>query len=1240
MEVADPSLIFGKYALIRRIAIGGMGEIFLARQTGAAGFQRLVILKSLRPEIASDQTGLTQFLNEARIAATLNHPNIVAIYEVDLYRNVYLLAMEYIEGIDLAGLIRQSIQDKRPIPVAVAAALVRDAALGLDHAHNATDERGVKRMVIHRDVSPQNLMVRLDGVVKVVDFGIAKSEDSARTKGGFQGKFGYVSPEQIAGEKLDGRCDQYALGIVFWELLTRRRLFKGDPSDLVKRAHSSHIPPPRRINPEVSEDVQDIILRMLSTRREDRFPSLADVAEALRKVLREGTSQERDVATFVKELVGEAIIAKTRDLTPTQVSIDGLTPVGAVRCPACRRLNAVGNKFCADCGAGMVATYEMRTDGGTALSALAGEAARLRVSLSSEEQTVTVIDGRIHGRDTLLRTVSPEVLRTAETQLIATLGKVVEAHGAQIERLTPDGFTVVMTESKTAGRSSDPTRTMEAIQRALSETNRTLPARLHLALGVERGPAQVRPLGKGRVKVDGLVVNEARRLSQTALAEGAGDTVRIGTGAARQSVSPASGAQTSGALVGRQAELRTLFEALTIAEGGQVVTKVLCGPPGSGKTRLLTEVAREAQARGFQVVELAGASSSGLELLRRLVRAVAAQPGGEKNDLYAELSKLGASTGGLQRIRSLLTGTFELDDSVTSDEKLRSDTTIGRLLSASSAGRPLLLAIDDLHLGDHSSLELISRLPERITDGHLALVFTASPELARTGPLSEHKLELWSLAPEATLAMALSRLGPVRAVELDRWLLERASGNPGLTAALLDGLAADGAVVDDSWWTRVGDLRAEGLPSTLRGFAEAAVDKLSPAALIFLGIGAHSGAVFNIDWVAKAISSPVSQVIDECVAARLLKVHDGERLSFHGAHVRAVVLARYSPDEAVRIHARLAEVLQEEAKINPRTEVLEALARHLLASTQGTGGVPAIVRSADQLRKSGAAEEAAQLYRGALQLLIGSVGLMTADAAGSVYGVLARGVPMIARTEPVAGLELIDDFLGRIPAEVAPLARAEVLRQRALLEEKRGRLHGAQADLEKALALANKDVDPELYATILGDMARMFEGLGRLDEATALVGESLEVMAAREARNRHFYWKSLNALGRLSFQANQLEKAREMFELARSQAERVDSSVGQATALTNLASAFVVGGQADQAAPLLDQAAALAQGASDAIGMARIEYNRGRLLLGKHDVTAARRALSEAERLSRESGWTEGRAIALQMLDGLLSGPR
>lgn len=1239
MEAADPSLIFGKYALIRRIAIGGMGEIFLARQTGAAGFQRLVILKSLRPEIASDQTGLTQFLNEARIAATLNHPNIVAIYEVDLYRNVYLLAMEYIEGIDLAGLIRQSIQDKRPIPVAVAAALVRDAALGLDHAHNATDERGVKRMVIHRDVSPQNLMVRLDGVVKVVDFGIAKSEDSARTKGGFQGKFGYVSPEQIAGEKLDGRCDQYALGIVFWELLTRRRLFKGDPSDLVKRAQSSHIPPPRRINPEVSEEVQDIILRMLSTRREDRFPSLGDVAEALRQVLREGSSQEREVATFVKELVGEAITAKTRDLTPTQVSIDGLTPVGAVRCPACRRLNAVGNKFCADCGAGMVATYEMRTDGGSALSALAGEAARLRVSLSSEEQTVTVIDGRIHGRDTLLRTVSPEVLRAAETQLIATLGKVVEAHGAQIERLTPDGFTVVLSEGKT-GRSSDPSRTMDAIQRALGETNRTLPARLHLALGVERGPAQVRPLGKGRVKVDGLVVNEARRLSQTALSEGAGDTVRVGTGAARQSLTPGTSAQTSGALVGRQAELRTLFEALTIAEGGQVVTKVLSGAPGSGKSRLLSEVTREAQARGFQVVELAGASSSGLELLRRLVRAVAAQPGGEKNDLYAELSKLGASTGGLQRIRSLLTGTFELDDSVTSDEKLRSDTTIGRLLSASSAGRPLLLAIDDLHLGDHSSLELISRLPERVSDGHLALVFTASTDLARTSPLAEHKLELWSLAPEATLAMALSRLGPVRSVELDRWLLERASGNPGLTAALLDGLGAEGAVVDDAWWSRVGDLRAEALPSTLRGFAEASIDRLSPAALIFIGIGAHCGAVFNIDWVAKAISSPVSQVIDECIAARLLKVHDAERLSFQGAHARPALLARYTPEEATRIHARMVEVLQDEVKTNARAEVLEALARHLLASTQGTGGVPAVVRAADQLRKSGAAEESAQLYRGAFQLLIGSVGLMTADAAGSVYGVLARGVPMIARTEPVAGLELIDDFLKRIPADVAPLGRAEVLRQRALLEEKRGRLHAGQADLEKALALADKEADPELYATILGDMARMFEGLGRLDEATALLGESLEVMAAREARNRHFYWKSLNALGRLSFQANQLAKAQELFELARSQAERVDSSVGQATALTNLASSYVLGGQADQAVPLLDQAAELALGASDAIGMARIEYNRGRLLLGKHDIPAARRALTEAERLSRESGWTEGRAIALQMLDGLLSGPR
>ena len=222
------SLVFGKYEKIRRIAQGGMGEVFLARQTGV--LDRLAILKALRPDLAKEKEFVEQFLDEARVAATLNHPNIVAIYDVGDWNGVYYIAMEYIAGEDLSKLWYAAAKAGVGLPFQVSVRIVMEAGLGLDHAHRAKDVRGSPLNIVHRDISPQNIMVRADGVTKLVDFGIAKAANkSSRTQAGMvKGKLQYMSPEQVRGEQLDGRSDQFSLGIVIWEMCTGRRLFKAD----------------------------------------------------------------------------------------------------------------------------------------------------------------------------------------------------------------------------------------------------------------------------------------------------------------------------------------------------------------------------------------------------------------------------------------------------------------------------------------------------------------------------------------------------------------------------------------------------------------------------------------------------------------------------------------------------------------------------------------------------------------------------------------------------------------------------------------------------------------------------------------------------------------------------------------------------------------------------------------------------------------------------------------------------
>jgi serine/threonine-protein kinase len=227
-----------------------MGEVFYAVQKGIPGFERPVILKSLLPDLAVQKELVDQFLDEARVAATLNHPNVVQIFEVGLWNGTYFIAMEYIRGRNLSQVLRRAIESGLDVPPSVVARVIADAAQGLHHAHTATDAQGRPLNIIHRDISPQNIMVRDDGVTKVVDFGIARASNrSTRTATGtLKGKLAYMAPEQILGEYMTPAADQFALGVCFWEMLVGARLFKADQNlHILKKVLEDPVPPPSKV---------------------------------------------------------------------------------------------------------------------------------------------------------------------------------------------------------------------------------------------------------------------------------------------------------------------------------------------------------------------------------------------------------------------------------------------------------------------------------------------------------------------------------------------------------------------------------------------------------------------------------------------------------------------------------------------------------------------------------------------------------------------------------------------------------------------------------------------------------------------------------------------------------------------------------------------------------------------------------------------------------------------------------
>ena len=295
----------GKHRLLAELGHGGMAEVFLAVICGPAGFNKLVVIKQIRPQLAEDPEFLGMFLDEARLAARLNHRNVVQTNEVGQQNGRYFIAMEYLEGQPLNRVLHR-FQKAGGLPLAHHLRVVSEVLAGLHHAHELTDYDGTPLGVVHRDITPHNIFITYDGQVKVVDFGIAKAlNSSSETRTGvLKGKVAYMSPEHARGEHVDRRADIFSVGIVLWEAATGKRLWKGVPDiTILQRLLKGEIPTPRSANPEVTEGLEAIILKCLSADREERYATALDLQAALDAYLE--TQEERGSARELGNLLSK-----------------------------------------------------------------------------------------------------------------------------------------------------------------------------------------------------------------------------------------------------------------------------------------------------------------------------------------------------------------------------------------------------------------------------------------------------------------------------------------------------------------------------------------------------------------------------------------------------------------------------------------------------------------------------------------------------------------------------------------------------------------------------------------------------------------------------------------------------------------------------------------------------------------------------------------------------------------------
>ena len=307
----DTPTTLGPYTLLTKLASGGMATVFVGNKYGVAGFERLIAVKCCHPHLRDDEEFATMFLDEARLAARIHHPNVVATLDVGCTDVLYIV-MEYVEGDSLNALFRSAARQRKVLPLEIAVRIMIDALAGLHAAHELCGTDGQPFNLVHRDVSPQNILVGVDGVSRITDFGIAfaAARSTVTRAGKIKGKFSYMAPEQVKGQEATRRIDVFAAGIVLWEALTCSPLFRRkDDVSTINAVLRYEVPPPSSVAPHVPPALDAIVLKALARDPDQRYQTAAEFADALEQ-LRIERATNRTIAAYVQKALGPSLDAR------------------------------------------------------------------------------------------------------------------------------------------------------------------------------------------------------------------------------------------------------------------------------------------------------------------------------------------------------------------------------------------------------------------------------------------------------------------------------------------------------------------------------------------------------------------------------------------------------------------------------------------------------------------------------------------------------------------------------------------------------------------------------------------------------------------------------------------------------------------------------------------------------------------------------------------------------------------
>ncbi|MFO0714806.1 MAG: protein kinase [Sandaracinus sp.] len=1253
-----PPATLGRYRVVRRLGAGGMAEVFLAKHTGAESIEKLLVVKRILPTFARSPKFVAMFVDEAKLAMRLNHPNIVQVYAFEQVKDdagrrrsgegaasqgaeEFLLAMEFVDGLDLGRVLSAARRRGRRMPYAVAALLVMEIAKGLDYAHNRKDESGAAMEIVHRDVSPQNVLVSYDGAVKIADFGIARARMISEETGVIKGKFSYMSPEQARGQRVDRRSDVYSLGVLFAELLMNRTMYPGlQGMEILEQVRDGRTTQPRVADPYVPEELDAIAMRAMATDREERYQTCRSLAGAISRWLhsQEELHDAAQIEAFLADVAPREVTQAEAAARPAEIGAQatmlshasGLPPPGGRELRERRNVVVVSGKL-RDAG--------VESDG-------AGE----RTGVASASQAMRVLEDIAFKYDAVIEW--PEGPEKLSFRFVLGIGRASADDPLHASRLALDVLDAL------EGLSAD------AI------------APLTAAMGLSRGLVATIRQGNARARFEpiGNVFDVAKELAAAAAPSevlASGEVYRLARrifsfeddGTRAVTVPSAEGARSLRAyrlkgartreerakesaqlasqvgLVGRSSEIQALVESWEeVVSQGKSLYLAIAGEIGVGKTALVGAAISRFRPDPvlIQVDCPFGAQEVPYAALTDLLREAwnleeGATPEQAKQRVREQVRRVikapDRREAAIEAFEAIIAPDKKAPD--VGDRSQRLLQAVRDFLTGLAQKSPTVLWIDSVQFADGPTSELLARLFLQPIAAPLLVIVCARPD-TRIDPVLRGllRIDLEELTDDDRRSLVEAHLGGAHVPpDVHTAIIHRAGGNPFFLKELLDALLERGVLrFEEGPERRI--VRRSGaafaLPSTLEDVIAARIGELADRERTTLRWLAVVGAGVSPVEVSQLMGLDASESLQALEERGLIVRRPGGSLAFPSVIVRQVAYETIDGEDRGRLHKRVAQYLSGLAAKPPPARI----ARHLELAGEG-------VLAARAYREAGFLARSVYSNRDALRFFARSLALLPdgSPECFEIHEVREQILRVLSlRSEQRVELEHMRAIAER---SRDPKLLAIAYDRLARHELDAGRGLGVDAMLRKALdaAISSGDRAAEIEALRLLGQLRRDQGdtvgaVEALDRALIRAGNDPEHLAARGltlANRGTLKWRAGNV-------TEAIESAAESIAIFR----RLGLKGHKAHALNSLGVALLSNGLFEDAIACIRASVVLDREAGDRIHVGRKVSNVGQIYAELGDTARAREFMERAIYVFDRADDAGGRADTLSALAELM----